>query len=73
MVPSPRCVCGMGDGTGGQRMKKNYRLIYSQKFMGKVLRDVIMKYGKTVAEMEQAVNAVYSDPCVFEAWYEEVQ
>lgn len=54
-------------------MKKNYRLIYSQKFMGKVLRDVIMKYDKTVAEMEEAVNALYSDPHVFEAWYEEVQ
>lgn len=53
-------------------MKKNYRLIYSQEFMGKILRDVIMKYDKTVAEMEEAVNALYSDPCVFEARYEEV-
>lgn len=53
-------------------MKKNYRLIYSQKFMGKILRDVIMKYDKTVAEMEESVNALYSDPCVFQVWYEEV-
>lgn len=54
-------------------MKKNYRLIYSQKFMGKILRDVIIKYGKTVAEMKESVNALYSDPCVFEAWYEEIK
>ena len=54
-------------------MKKNYRLIYKQNFMGQVLQDVIMKYDKTVAEMEQAVNALYSDPCVFQVWYEEVQ
>ncbi|WP_202621243.1 hypothetical protein [Enterococcus sp. JM9B] len=53
-------------------MKKNYRLIYKQRYMGKVLQDVIMKYDKTVAEMEQAVNDLYSDPCVFEVWYEEV-
>lgn len=53
-------------------MRKDYRLVYSQKFMGKVLRDVILKYDKTVAEMEEAVNALYSDPHVFEAWYEEV-
>lgn len=54
-------------------MKKNYRLISKQNFMGQVLQDVIMKYDKTVAEMEQAVNALYSDPCVFQVWYEEVQ
>ncbi|KAF1303685.1 hypothetical protein BAU16_03725 [Enterococcus sp. JM9B] len=53
-------------------VKKNYRLIYKQRYMGKVLQDVIMKYDKTVAEMEQAVNDLYSDPCVFEVWYEEV-
>ncbi len=54
-------------------VKKNYRLIYKQKFMGQVLQDAVMKYDKTVAEMEQAVNALYSDPCVFQVWYEEVQ
>lgn len=49
-------------------MRKNYRLIFKQRFMGQVLQDVIMKYGKTVAEME----ALYSDPHVFQVWYEEV-
>lgn len=53
-------------------MRKNYRLIYKQRFMGKVLQEVIVKYDKTVAEMEEAVNALYSDPCVFQVWYEEM-
>lgn len=53
-------------------VKKNYRLIYKQEFMGKILQDSVMKYDKTVAEMEQAVTALYSDPCVFQVWYEEV-
>ena len=53
-------------------MRKNYRLIFKQRFMGQVLQDVIMKYDKTVAEMEQSVNALYSDPHVFQVWYEEV-
>lgn len=53
-------------------VRKNYRLIYKQEFMGKILQDSVMKYGKTVAEMEQAVTALYSDPCVFQVWYEEV-
>lgn len=53
-------------------MKKNYRLIYKQRFMGNVLQDVIVKYDKTVAEMEEAVNALYSDPHVFQVWYEEM-
>lgn len=53
-------------------MRKNYRLIYKQRFMRKVLQDVIVKYDKTVAEMEEAVNALYSDPCVFQVWYEEM-
>ena len=65
-------VCGACRWGCGGGMRKDYRLIYSQKFMGKVLRDVILKYDKTVAEMEEAVNALYSDPHVFEAWYEEV-
>lgn len=54
-------------------MRKNYRLIYKQDFNGKVLQDVIKKYNKTVAEMEAAVDALYSDPCVFSVWYEEVK
>jgi len=54
-------------------MKKNYRLIYKQDFNGQVLQDVIKKYNKTVAEMEAAVDALYSDPHVFSVWYEEVK
>ena len=54
-------------------MRKNYRLIYKQEFNGKVLQDVIKKYDKTVAEMEAAVDALYSDPHVFSVWYEEVK
>lgn len=54
-------------------MRKNYRLIYKQRFMGEELQDTIMKYNKTIAEMEEAVNALYSDPHVFSARYEEVE
>lgn len=54
-------------------MRKNYRLIYKQCFMGEELQDTIMKYNKTIAEMEQSVNDLYSDPHVFSVRYEEVQ
>lgn len=54
-------------------MRKNYRLIYKQRFFGKELQDTIMKYNKTIAEMEESVNALYSDPHVFSVRYEEVQ
>lgn len=54
-------------------MGKNYRLIYKQRFMGEELQDTIMKYDKTIAEMEQSVNDLYSDPHVFSVRYEEVQ
>lgn len=52
--------------------RKNYRLIYRQKFMGKIIQDVTLKFDKTVDEMEEAVKALYSDPCVFKVWYEEM-
>lgn len=54
-------------------MRKNYRLIYKQRFMGEELQDTIMKYNKTIAEMEEAVNALYSDPHVFSVRFEEIQ
>ncbi|MEO1772516.1 hypothetical protein [Candidatus Enterococcus ferrettii] len=54
-------------------MKKDYRLIYKQRFMGREMQDTITKYSKTVAEMEEAVNALYSDPLVFSVRYEEIQ
>lgn len=54
-------------------MRKNYRLIYKQEFNGKILQDVVKKYNKTVAEMESALDALYSDPHVFSVWYEEVK
>lgn len=54
-------------------MRKNYRLIYKQCFMGEELQDTIMEYNKTIAEMEQSVNDLYSDPHVFSVRYEEVQ
>ncbi|EPI25455.1 hypothetical protein D354_00483 [Enterococcus faecalis] len=41
--------------------------------MGEELQDTIMKYNKTIAEMEQSVNDLYSDPHVFGVRYEEVQ
>lgn len=54
-------------------MRKNYRLIYKQYFMGEELQDTIMECNKTIAEMEQSVNDLYSDPNVFSVRYEEVQ
>ncbi|HHD7895563.1 TPA: hypothetical protein ACOW35_002517 [Enterococcus faecalis] len=48
-------------------------MIYKQHFMGKELQDTIMEYNKTIAEMEQSVNDLYSDPHVFSVRYEEVQ
>lgn len=53
-------------------MRKNYRVIYSQYFSGEELQDSYIKYNQTVAEMEQAITALYSDPHVFAARYEEV-
>ncbi|MFZ3602481.1 hypothetical protein [Enterococcus faecalis] len=41
--------------------------------MGEELQDTIIKYNKTIAEMEQSVNDLYSDPHVFSVRYEEVQ
>ncbi|EQA3595981.1 hypothetical protein ACX1RE_000485 [Enterococcus faecalis] len=35
--------------------------------------DKNIKYNKTIAEMEQSVNDLYSDPHVFSVRYEEVQ
>lgn len=58
---------------GEERMmdRKNYRVIYKQKYMGQVLQDSYIKYSATMAEMEQAITNLYSDPCVFSAWHEE--
>lgn len=52
--------------------RKNYRIIYKQKFNGEILQDSYMKYNATIYEMEQAINNLYSDPHVFSARYEEV-
>lgn len=54
-------------------MRKDYRIIYKQKFMGKELQDSYVKYNATVAEMEQAISDLYSDPCVYSARYESLE
>lgn len=51
-------------------MRKDYRIIYKQKYMGEEMQDSYVKYNATVAEMEQAINDLYSDPHVTSAKYE---
>ena len=53
--------------------RKDYRVIYKQEFSGKDLQDSYIKRNATIGEMEQAIDALYSDPHVYSAHYEELE
>jgi len=57
---------------GREGMVKRYRIIYKQKFMGKILQDSYIKTVTNNWELQSAISALYEDPHVFEVTYEEV-
>lgn len=53
--------------------RKDYCITYTQRFMGQYLDDTIIKRNKTVAEMEEAVRALYTDTHVLGVYYAEIR
>ncbi|MCR6096903.1 hypothetical protein HXA31_20300 [Salipaludibacillus agaradhaerens] len=52
---------------------KRYRIIYKQKFMGKVIQDSYVRSINNKQELHNAINALYEDPHVFSVDYEELK
>lgn len=65
-------LTNVNEQVGGLAERKDYILTYKQLFMENVLEDKILKFNKTVAEMDEAVEALFTDPHVFSADYVEV-
>ena len=52
---------------------KRYLITYKQRFMGEVLVDSYERVVENMAELDQAVDALYSDPHVFSVTCKELK
>lgn len=52
---------------------KRYRITYKQRFMGEVLVDSYERVVGSRAELDQAVDALYSDPHVYSVTCKELK
>lgn len=52
---------------------RRYRIIYKQKFMGKILQDSYIRTVENEHELQHAISALYEDPHVFSVTYEELE
>ena len=52
---------------------KRYRIIYKQKFNGKILQNSYIRSVANESELQQAVSALYDDLHVFSVTYETLE